>query len=185
MATYQAEFLHQHYKGRIRPRSHYSLGRLPLTSTLAGYAARPINLLPRGPLGTLLARLGGVTTKRKIPAFASRRSLRTTLRAAKPGGPAKAILFVDSFTRAFRPGIAGATSRVLADAGIPCTPQDDLCCGPVGNFDFEAQRYDTSLAVADQAQPVREDPRTSLPPRGVTSRLPALGWLCRSSRKFF
>jgi Fe-S oxidoreductase len=129
MATYKAEFLHQHYKGRLRPRSHYSLGWLPLTSALAGFAARPVNLLLRGPLGKLLARLGGVTTKRKIPAFASRRALRRTLRAAKPSGPAKAILFVDSFTRAFRPQIAGATSRVLADAGIPCTPQDDLCCG--------------------------------------------------------
>ncbi|MFF8975113.1 FAD-binding and (Fe-S)-binding domain-containing protein [Streptomyces sp. NPDC014995] len=36
---------------------------------------------------------------------------------------------VDSFTRAFRPEVAGAASRVLADAGIPCTAQDGLCCG--------------------------------------------------------
>ncbi|MEU0391130.1 FAD-binding and (Fe-S)-binding domain-containing protein, partial [Streptomyces chartreusis] len=129
MATYKAEFLHQHYKGRIRPRSHYSLGWLPLTSALAGYAARPVNALLRGPLGKLLARLGGVTTQRRIPAFASRRTLRRTLRAAKVPGPAKAVLFVDSFTRAFRPEIAGAASRVLADAGVSCTTQDDLCCG--------------------------------------------------------
>ncbi|MEU4463977.1 FAD-binding and (Fe-S)-binding domain-containing protein [Streptomyces sp. NPDC024017] len=129
MATYKAEFLHQHYKGRLRPRSHYSLGWLPKTSALAGYAARPINLLLRGPFGKLLARLGGVTTKRRIPAFASRRALRKTLRAAKTTEPAKAVLFVDSFTRAFRPQVAGAASRVLADAGIPCTPRDGLCCG--------------------------------------------------------
>ncbi|MEU1101768.1 FAD-binding and (Fe-S)-binding domain-containing protein [Streptomyces tibetensis] len=129
MATYKAEFLHQHYKGRLRPRSHYSLGWLPRTSALAGYAARPINLLLRGPLGTFLARLGGVTTKRRIPAFASRRALRKTLRAAKTTEPAKAVLFVDSFTRAFRPQVAGAASRVLADAGVPCTPRDGLCCG--------------------------------------------------------
>ncbi|MFD3505692.1 FAD-binding and (Fe-S)-binding domain-containing protein [Streptomyces sp. NPDC058676] len=129
MATYKAEFLHQHHKGRIRPRSHYSLGWLPLTSALAGYAARPLNVLLRGPIGTLLARLGGVTTKRRIPAFAPRRSLRRVLRKAKSGEPAKALLFVDSFTRAFRPEVAGAASRVLADAGIPCTAQDGLCCG--------------------------------------------------------
>ncbi|MFF8974854.1 FAD-binding and (Fe-S)-binding domain-containing protein [Streptomyces sp. NPDC014995] len=129
MATYKAEFLHQHYRGRIRPRSHYSLGWLPLTSALAGYAARPVNLLLRGPVGRLLARLGGVTTKRRIPAFASRRALRKTLRAAKTPEPAKALLFVDSFTRAFRPEVAGAASRVLADAGIPSTAQDGLCCG--------------------------------------------------------
>ncbi|WP_086750038.1 FAD-binding and (Fe-S)-binding domain-containing protein [Streptomyces scabiei] len=129
MATYKAEFLHQHYKGRIRPRSHYSLGWLPLTSALAGFAARPLNALLRGPVGKLLARLGGVTTKRRIPAFASRHALRRALRGARTGEPAKALLFVDSFTRAFRPEVAGAASRVLADAGIPCTAQDGLCCG--------------------------------------------------------
>ncbi|MFE7767704.1 FAD-binding and (Fe-S)-binding domain-containing protein, partial [Streptomyces sp. NPDC057438] len=129
MATYKAEFLHQHYKGRLRPRSHYSLGWLPLTSALAGYAARPVNALLRGPVGRLLARLGGVTTKRAIPAFAPRRALRTALSAARTGEPAKAVLFVDSFTRAFRPEVAGAASRVLADAGLPCTTEESLCCG--------------------------------------------------------
>ncbi|MDX3640350.1 FAD-binding and (Fe-S)-binding domain-containing protein [Streptomyces sp. MB09-02B] len=129
MATYKAEFLHQHYKGRLRPRSHYSLGWLPLTSAPAGYAARPLNALLRGPVGKLLARLGGITTKRRIPAFASRRALRRILRAVRTGEPSTAVLFVDSFTRAFRPEVAGAASRVLADAGIPCTPREGLCCG--------------------------------------------------------
>ncbi|MET9849419.1 FAD-binding and (Fe-S)-binding domain-containing protein [Streptomyces ossamyceticus] len=129
MATYKAEFLHHHYKGRLRPRSHYSLGWLPLTSALAGYAARPLNALLRGPVGRLLARLGGVTVKRRIPAFASRHALRQALRTARTGEPAKTLLFVDSFTRAFRPEVAGAASRVLADAGIPCTAQEGLCCG--------------------------------------------------------
>ncbi|WP_030607601.1 FAD-binding and (Fe-S)-binding domain-containing protein [Streptomyces fulvoviolaceus] len=129
MATYKAEFLHRHYKGRLRPRSHYSLGWLPLTSALAGYAARPLNALLRGPLGRLLARLGGVTTERRIPAFASRRESRAVLREATTAEPSKALLFVDSFTRAFRPQVAGAAGRVLADAGIPTTAQDGLCCG--------------------------------------------------------
>ncbi|WNM32788.1 FAD-binding and (Fe-S)-binding domain-containing protein [Streptomyces sp. Li-HN-5-11] len=129
MATYKAEFLHQHYKGRLRPRSHYSLGWLPLTSALAGYAARPVNALLRGPVGKVLARLGGVTTKRRIPAFASRHALHKALRTARTGELAKSVLFIDSFTRAFRPDVAAAASRVLADAGIPCTAQDGLCCG--------------------------------------------------------
>ena len=29
MATYKAEALHQTYRRRLRPRSHYALGRLP------------------------------------------------------------------------------------------------------------------------------------------------------------
>ncbi|MFD7436222.1 FAD-binding and (Fe-S)-binding domain-containing protein [Streptomyces sp. NPDC059861] len=129
LATYKAEFLHRHYRGRLRPRAHYALGWLPLTSALAGYAARPLNALLCGPLRGPLARLGGVTTRRAIPAFASRRALRKALRAAETGAPARAVLFVDSFTRAFRPQVAGAASRVLREAGIPCTARDGLCCG--------------------------------------------------------
>src|SRR5699024_6668654 len=34
MATYKAEFLAHHYRGRVRPRSHYSLGWLPLLARL-------------------------------------------------------------------------------------------------------------------------------------------------------
>ncbi|WP_307530907.1 FAD-binding and (Fe-S)-binding domain-containing protein [Streptomyces umbrinus] len=128
MATYKAEFLHQHYRGRIRPRSHYSLGWLPFTSALAARVARPLNALLRGPVGRLLARAGGVTRKRTIPAFASRRSLRSALRTSATDEPT-ALLFVDSFTRAFRPQVAGATARVLADAGIPSAARDGLCCG--------------------------------------------------------
>lgn len=127
MATYKAEFLHQHYRGRIRPRSHYSLGWLPATSVLAGYLARPLNAVLRGPLGKVAAWLGGVTTRRAIPAFASRRALRSALRTAVDR-PA-ALLFVDSFTRAFRPEVAGAAARVLDAAGLPCTPSSGLCCG--------------------------------------------------------
>jgi Fe-S oxidoreductase len=127
MATYKAEFLHQHYRRRIRPRSHYSLGWLPLTSLLASYVARPLNAVLRGPVGKLAARLGGVTTRRAIPAFAPRRALRSALRTGS-GDPA-ALLFVDSFTRAFRPRIAAASARVLDAAGVPCTPENGLCCG--------------------------------------------------------
>ncbi|WP_309115884.1 FAD-binding and (Fe-S)-binding domain-containing protein [Saccharothrix sp.] len=127
MATYKAEFLHQHYRGRVRPRSHYSLGWLPATSVLAGFVARPLNAVLRGPLGKAAARLGGVTTRRAVPAFASRRALRKALRTAVDR-PA-ALLFVDSFTRAFRPHVAGAAARVLDAAGLPCAPSSGLCCG--------------------------------------------------------
>lgn len=129
MATYKAEFLHHHYRGRPRPRSHYSLGWLPVTAALAGYAARPVNALLRGPLGRHLARLGGVTTERALPAFASRRALRAVLRQVPATDEPATVLFVDCFTRAFRPEVAGATTRVLAAAGIPGTPRDGLCCG--------------------------------------------------------
>ncbi|MEU5645257.1 FAD-binding and (Fe-S)-binding domain-containing protein [Streptomyces milbemycinicus] len=127
MATYKSEFLHRHYAGRLRPRSHYSLGWLPWWSALARWAARPVNAVLGGPLGRMIARLGGVTTERSLLAFAPRRALRRHLppQSEHPS----AVLLVDSFTRAFRPDIAGAAARVLADAGVPATVRSGLCCG--------------------------------------------------------
>ncbi|MFI7699606.1 FAD-binding and (Fe-S)-binding domain-containing protein [Nonomuraea sp. NPDC049480] len=130
MATYKAEFLHRHYRGRPRPRAHYSLGWLPAAARVATLAAGPVNALLRGPAGRLLARLGGIAPQRRLPAFAPRKSLRAALAATPPGvREPEAVLFIDSFTAAFRPGVAAAISRVLAAAGVPATPQAGLCCG--------------------------------------------------------
>ncbi|WP_143596454.1 (Fe-S)-binding protein, partial [Streptomyces albidoflavus] len=53
MATYKAEFLHHHYDGRLRPRAHYALGRLPRWLRLAAPAAPLLNAAARiGPLAT-------------------------------------------------------------------------------------------------------------------------------------
>ena len=45
MATYKAEALYQRYRWRPRPRSHYSLGRLPRWARLAARAPRLANAL--------------------------------------------------------------------------------------------------------------------------------------------
>ncbi|MEV0404892.1 FAD-binding and (Fe-S)-binding domain-containing protein [Actinoallomurus sp. NPDC050550] len=128
MATYKAEFLHRHYRRRLRPRSHYTLGWLPWWAAAAGYVAGPVNAALSGPAGRLAARLGGVTTERALPRFASRRALRAAL-DGRPSGRAEAVLMVDSFTRAFRPEVAGAAMRVLGDAGVPASARTGLCCG--------------------------------------------------------
>lgn len=47
MATYKAEFLHHHYKGRLRPAAHYAMGCLPRWLRLAAPLARPLNALAR------------------------------------------------------------------------------------------------------------------------------------------
>ena len=49
MATYKAEFLAHHYEHRLRPRSHYSMGWLPVWAALAGVAPRVVNRLARTP----------------------------------------------------------------------------------------------------------------------------------------
>ncbi|WP_432180704.1 FAD-binding and (Fe-S)-binding domain-containing protein [Streptomyces sp. NBC_00063] len=130
MATYKAEFLHHHYRGRIRPRTHYSLGWLPAAAALAGRVPRLVNALLRAPrLAELLARLGGITPHRRMPAFASRAAARRGLRTSCAADDAEAILFTDTFTRAFRPHLLGSAERVLAHAGTTTHAVEGLCCG--------------------------------------------------------
>ena len=47
MATYKAEFLAHHYKGRLRPAAHYSMGWLPVAALLAARAPGLVNAAGR------------------------------------------------------------------------------------------------------------------------------------------
>ena len=128
MATYKSEVLHQTFKGKRRPRSHYTLGRLPFWARLAGWTPRLANLGVRLPvLGPIALWLAGVDKRRSVPAFA-RRPFRRTFRPEPGGKPV--ILFADSFTDAFSPEVADATVRVLRAAGYePRLPAGAVCCG--------------------------------------------------------
>ncbi|MEV7625268.1 FAD-binding and (Fe-S)-binding domain-containing protein [Actinoplanes sp. NPDC089786] len=128
MATYKSEVLHQTYRGRLRPRSHYTLGRLPLWARLAGWTPRLANLATRLPgIRRLALWLAGVDQRRSVPAFA-RRPFRRTHRNEAGGKPV--VLFADSFSDAFSPEVAEATVRVLRAAGYqPRLPSGPVCCG--------------------------------------------------------
>lgn len=128
MATYKSEVLHQTYRGRLRPRSHYTLGMLPRWARLAGWTPRLANLSMRLPgLGRLMLWLAGVDRRRTVPAFA-RRPFRRTFRPEPGGTPV--VLFADSFSDAFSPDAAAATVRVLRAAGYePRLPSAPVCCG--------------------------------------------------------
>lgn len=134
MATYKAEFLHHHYRRRIRPRSHYSMGWLPLWSRFAAVAPRFVNGLARSPGRGVLKWLGGVAPERDIPAFAEesftawfrrRASVRAEL---APGG--RVVLWPDSFSNYLSPEVARAAVRVLEAAGFEVVlPPGNVCCG--------------------------------------------------------
>ncbi|MGA8848175.1 MAG: FAD-binding and (Fe-S)-binding domain-containing protein [Nocardioides sp.] len=141
MATYKSEVLHQTYSGsargrwRPRPRSHYSLGRLPLWAGLVGRVpglALVANVLLRLPLlGALGKWVAGVDRRRSVPAFAPR-SFRASFAPSSAGitGAKPVILFADSFSDAFDPAVAHAVVRVLEAAGYePRLPDDQVCCG--------------------------------------------------------
>ena len=72
MATYKAEFLHHHYKRRLRPASHYSMGWLPLWLRLASRMPRLANKTMASPTALrLLKRMGGIAPERSLPAVAT------------------------------------------------------------------------------------------------------------------
>lgn len=128
MATYKAEFFDHFYRGRIRPMSHYSLGWLPLWLAVTARTAPLVNAFAASPLGGMGMRLGGLTTARSLPLFASRRRLHAEL-GPRPAHRADLVLVVDSFTKGFRPEVAGAAARVIEDAGHTILARTDVCCG--------------------------------------------------------
>ena len=127
MATYKAEFLDHHYAGKVRPLAHYSLGWLPRWLKLTSRTAPLLNALLTPRTARVAAKLGGLTTERAFPRFASQKQVRVQTADSVPGGDV--VVFVDSFTKGFRPEIVGAAVRVLADAGRSSECRTDLCCG--------------------------------------------------------
>lgn len=129
MATYKAEALHQRYRGRLRPASHYSLGRLPRWARLASAAPALVNGVLAGPLGRAAKRLAGVDHRRELPAFAPR-TFRRWFAGHRPAPGTPVLLWVDTFTDHFTPQVGIAAVRVLEDAGFSVRiPDRKLCCG--------------------------------------------------------
>jgi Fe-S oxidoreductase len=129
LATYKSEVLHQTYRRRVRPRAHYTLGRLPMWARVAGrmphLANRALTLPLVGPIALWVA---GVDRRRTIPRFPER-PFRRTFRA-RASNLTPVVLFADSFTDAFSPEVAEATVRVLRAAGYePQLPSGPVCCG--------------------------------------------------------
>jgi FAD/FMN-containing dehydrogenase/Fe-S oxidoreductase len=121
MATYKAEFLHQHYRGRLRPMSHYSMGFLPLWLALAPGLVRALGNV------RVVKRLGGIDPRRSMPTV-SARSLRSQFRGSTAGDPV--VLFPDTFTDHFDPQIGLDAVTVLERLGFSVSlPRKRVCCG--------------------------------------------------------
>lgn len=131
MATYKSEFFEHYYRRRLRPLAHFSLGWLPRWLKLTGRLSGLVNAVLATPVGKVAAAAGGLTTKRVLPRFAGRQEWRREIAdaGARGAGGASVVLFVDTFTRGFRPEVAGAAARVLADAGDAVACSADACCG--------------------------------------------------------
>ncbi|MDO5513555.1 (Fe-S)-binding protein, partial [Corynebacterium sp.] len=114
MATYKAEFLHEHHRG-LRPRAHYVLGWLPL--------------LLRFPLPGFLLRLPGMAWILGLdPGRPLPRMRRGRVRAAANEGT-PVVLWPDSFSR-MDPSAAQAAVDVLERLGYRVEiPTGFVCCG--------------------------------------------------------
>ncbi|MFE9444411.1 FAD-binding and (Fe-S)-binding domain-containing protein [Streptomyces sp. NPDC006602] len=154
MATYKSEFFSHYYAGRRRPMSHFSMGWLPRWLKLTAYVSPLVNALLATPVGRVAARIGGLTTQRALPRFASRRSLRKQLEPFDgAAGPVDVVLFVDSFTKGFRPEVAGAAARVVTDTGRQVSCETDACCGltwiSTGQLDTAKKALSKAVAKLD------------------------------------
>ncbi len=134
MATYKAEFLAHFWKGRLRPRSDYAMGFLPV---VAGLVTR----LRLGPLVNSMTHTPGLhrvatwvagVEDREVPVFATR-SLQSWFAHRRPQGTGHrgtVMLWPDTFTNNFHPDVGRAAVEVLESAGWRVTlPSEPLCCG--------------------------------------------------------
>jgi Fe-S oxidoreductase len=141
MATYKSEFLAHYYKGRLRPRTAYTMGHIHLWARLASLLPNVTNFLTHAPVLRSIARfVADVHPNRTIPKFATRtfkdwfnnrnsasRRKQTQNNKAQTG---RVILWPDTFNNYFLPQTAQAAVEVLETAGFQVdVPQQNVCCG--------------------------------------------------------
>lgn len=131
MATYKAEFLHQRYRRRLRPRAHYSMGWLPAWLAFARRVPRLANRLNSlGWVQKLAKRAGGIDPRRALPLLAEEPLGREFRRKRSSGSGDPVVLWIDTFTRTFSPEVARAAVEVLEEVGyrVELAPSS-VCCG--------------------------------------------------------
>ncbi len=131
------------------------MGWLPLWATLAGGAPRAVNRLARTPILRDLAKTAaGVDRRRTIPEFAPESFQQWFRRrsASRAGERGEILLWPDTFTNRFHPGIARAAVAVLESAGWTVrVPQEKVCCGltwiSTGQLDMAKRVLNRSLGI--------------------------------------
>ena len=141
VAAMKSETLYRKYRGRLRPINHYVLGQLPRWEKLMVPLAPLVNgLFSIGGLRRLMLPLAGVDRRRRIPKVASR-SFGADRRRAERAGEAtpvtaprsdrdRVLVWADSFSNGFAPGVDHDVVRILEAVGLEVvTPAESVCCG--------------------------------------------------------
>jgi FAD/FMN-containing dehydrogenase/Fe-S oxidoreductase len=136
MATYKAEFLAHHWKGRQwrRPRSDFALGWLPLAARAVSRLrlAPVVNTLTHTPGLHRAATLLGGLEHREVPLFAGETLQQWYARRGPRGDGHRGtvVLWPDTFSNHFHPHVGQAAVEVLESAGWRVSmPEEPVCCG--------------------------------------------------------
>jgi FAD/FMN-containing dehydrogenase/Fe-S oxidoreductase len=148
MPTYKAEFLHNRWKHRLRPRHAYAFGLIDQVSRLASHAPGLVNFVAQTPpFAQSLKLAAGMTQEREVPRFAPltlQRWFRQRGGTTNPTGR-KVVLFPDTFNNHMHTDVGVAAVEVLEAAGWQVLmPDGHVCCGrPLYDYGFLdlAERY--------------------------------------------
>lgn len=159
MAQYKSEVLHRTYRGKLRPLSHYSLGRLPtwgrLLTAVPGVSTLANAALSFRPLAKLVLAGGGMDARRGMVRFNETRFSRWAKSHVSPaevrdpdeardelveaeyvssstvgGRGRQVLLWADSFTEYLSDAGARTAVALLERAGFEILlPESGACCG--------------------------------------------------------
>ncbi|MGN6722201.1 MAG: FAD-binding and (Fe-S)-binding domain-containing protein, partial [Marmoricola sp.] len=129
MATYKSEVLHRKYKGKLRPRSHYALGKLPMWARMTPPKLANTALRSK-PIAKLAKAAAGVDQRRSLPTFSEVPLERRRLRSERHETDPDVWIWADSFTDAFNTDAGRAAVALLEKLGLRAAFIDaKACCG--------------------------------------------------------
>lgn len=167
MAQYKAEFLAQHYKGRMHPLQHYVFGFADKLARFGSLAPRVTNAVLNGPLTSpIVKRIAGIAPQRRLPELAVQSFQRTfqnaretalkgavSRDAASLGQPV--LLWPDTWNNYYHPRTLTSAETVLREAGFSVqVPRGHICCGrPLYDFGFLPAARSYLANVLDRVAP--------------------------------
>ncbi len=153
MAAYKAEFLAQHFAGRMHPLQHYIFGFADKLARFGSMAPGLTNGILTGALTSpIIKRIAGVARQRTLPSLAnkpyvtSRSKLNRGAPSVRRGSDARVgidesqtvFLWPDTWNNYYHPQTLVAAETVLSGAGFQVeTAKQHICCGrPLYDFGF-------------------------------------------------
>jgi FAD/FMN-containing dehydrogenase/Fe-S oxidoreductase len=164
MAAYKAEFLAQHYKGRVHPLHHYVFGFADRLARAGSLAPALTNMMLTGAMTSpIIKRIVGVAQERKLPRLAAKpftqfRTIGINTAATGPEGRsasdslAQVVLWPDTWNNYYHPQALAAAESVLTEAGFGVVvPRGHICCGrPLYDFGLLGAARDYLARVLDR-----------------------------------